>query len=116
MQLNNSIANASLSSHVKPSTSIDRKQVDARVKIDQNVTDDFYDSNKAPITKVERFDVDERALGVINQQQLFKEQTQSTSYDKPPQINSTAISSYQKVDNLAARDKIQQTFGIDLLA
>jgi hypothetical protein len=116
MQLNNSIPNASLSSYVKPSTLIDRKQADARVKIDKSVTDDFYDINKAPKKKVERFDLDERALDVIKQQKLVKEQTHSTSYDQPTQKNATAISTYQTVDNLATRDKIQQTFGIDFLA
>jgi len=112
MQINNSIANGQLSTHVKASTSVDRQQLDARVKSDENLAG----SNQVPKKNIERFDVDERALEVISQQKTFKEQPKSTSYDQPTQQNSTAVSAYQSIDNLATRDKVQQTFGVDLFA
>ena len=116
MQINNSIPSGSLSNFVKPSTSVDRQQIDARVVIDKNLTDDLSDSNNSPKKKVERFDIDDRALEVISQQKIFKEPSKATSYDQPTQQNSTAVSAYQAVDNLAARDKVQQTFGVDFFA
>jgi hypothetical protein len=116
MQINNSISTAPNLQKVKPSTSVDRQVIDARVKIGKNLAEDFTDSNQAPKNRVDRFDVDERALEVVSQKQVFKEQAKDTNYDQPTKKNSIAVSAYQAVDNQAARDKVQQTFGVDFFA
>ncbi len=72
--------------------------------------------------KQTRFDVDQQALALIEQQRTglsvdAKENTaDKTLYDQPSQSNRTAVSAYQSVDNIVKRDAIQQAFGVDLYA
>jgi len=96
--------------------------------------------------QVERFDIDEQALALVEQAQFENQQAQlnqsslpSTSsannsfsqqgnnqttgqsrsqanYDSPSKQNKTAVAAYSSVDNIAKRENIQQVFGIDLLA
>jgi len=70
-----------------------------------------------------RFDVDQQALALVEQQQQQKSprqdagaNKQQTTYDQPSNQNQTAVAAYQAVDSIAQRDNIQQSFGIDLIA
>lgn len=93
-------------------------------------------------SQVQRFDVDEKTLALVEQAQLSgaQEQTSSNalqkpaegsnafsqqgnsqtrskaSYDSPSKQNQTAIAAYSSVDSITQRENIQQVFGIDLLA
>lgn len=73
-----------------------------------------------------RFDVDEQAIALIEQEQLQpfnnrEQQSQNNNannsgYDAPSSQNQTAVAAYQSVDSIAQRDNIQQVFGVDLFA
>ncbi len=88
-------------------------------------------------SQVNRFDVDEKSLALVekNQQKSAEEQSSSqlssqtnnqskqssksttqTDYDSPSQQNKSAIAAYSSVGNIAQRENIQQVFGVDLLA
>ncbi len=72
----------------------------------------------------ERFDVDEQAIALVEQQLSASQSTNennpqgqsSTGYDEPSQSNQTAVSAYQSVGDIAERENIQQAFGVDLYA
>jgi hypothetical protein len=95
--------------------------------------------------QVERFDIDDQALALVEQAQFENQRaqnnqstfqapsstntltessnTQSTfqnssraGYDSPSKQNQTAIAAYSSVDNIAQRESIKQVFGVDLLA
>jgi len=88
-------------------------------------------------SQVNRFDVDEKTLALVEQAQQAKPQTEQlaaslqaqtntqteqqgksnkqTDYDNPSQQNKSAIAAYSSVGNIAQRENIQQVFGIDLL-
>ncbi|MFT6900421.1 MAG: hypothetical protein ACJAXS_000583 [Colwellia sp.] len=96
--------------------------------------------------QVERFDIDEQALALVEQAQFENQQAQlnqsssrtflqnnnafsgqnnpqsanknvsQASYDSPSKQNQTAISAYSSIDNIAQREGIKQVFGVDLLA
>jgi hypothetical protein len=96
--------------------------------------------------QVERFDIDEKALALVEQAQFESQQAQldqsslptissennslsqqgnsrsanqsssQANYDSPSKQNKTAVAAYSSVDNIAKRENIQQVFGIDLLA
>jgi len=96
--------------------------------------------------QVERFDIDEQALALVEQAQFENQQAQldqsslpttssgnnsfsqqgnsqnatqnssQANYDSPSKQNKTAVAAYSSVDNIAKRENIQQVFGIDLLA
>ncbi|MBA6233020.1 MULTISPECIES: hypothetical protein [unclassified Colwellia] len=96
--------------------------------------------------QVERFDIDEQALALVEQAQFENQQAQlnqsssrtslqsnnafsgqsnpqsadkngsQASYDSPSKQNQTAIAAYSSIDNIAQRESIKQVFGVDLLA
>jgi len=92
-------------------------------------------------SQVERFDVDAKALALVEQALFSSEQAQissnslqipsqgnnsfsqqgnnqtssKASYDSPSKQNQTAIDAYSSVDSITQRENIQQVFGIDLL-
>ncbi|MGJ8692177.1 MAG: hypothetical protein ACSHW0_06815 [Thalassotalea sp.] len=79
----------------------------------------------AKTTHTERFDVDQASLAVIeqayqnSQANSNKSQNtaqQATDYDTPSEQNQSAISAYERVDNLAQKESVQQLFGVDLYA
>lgn len=82
--------------------------------------------NKAQQDKsVERFDVDQQGLALVEQEYLSAQNNQqknqqtensSTRYDNHVELNQTAISAYQSVDNIARKESIKQLFGVDLYA
>ena len=73
-----------------------------------------------------RLDIDPQAIALVaqNQQLNAKQNTQSNNnpnavqseYDQPSRQNKTAVSAYQSVDNIAQRDSVQQSFGVDFYA
>ncbi|WP_077285010.1 hypothetical protein [Cognaticolwellia aestuarii] len=77
----------------------------------------------------QRFDIDEQAIALIereqpsaygdsnnNAQQSNQQNSYSSGYDAPSNQNKLAVAAYQSVDTLAARDNIEQVFGVDLFA
>lgn len=64
----------------------------------------------------QRFDVDQQALAVVEQEDRRGRQQQqnATGYDQPNQQNQTAVAAYESISNLDNRQSIQQLFGIDL--
>lgn len=72
----------------------------------------------------ERFDVDEQAIALVEQQLSASQSTyqnnrqgqSNTAYDEPSQSNQTAVSAYKSVDSIAERESVQQAFGVDLYA
>lgn len=64
----------------------------------------------------QRFDVDQQALAVVEQEDRRNRQQQrdATSYDQPNQQNQTAVAAYESISNLDNRQSVQQLFGVDL--
>ena len=64
----------------------------------------------------QRFDVDQQALAVVEQEDRRSRQQQqnATDYDQPSQQNQTAVAAYESISNLDNRQNIQQLFGVDL--
>jgi len=121
-----------------------------RLRVQQS-TDPVEQSNKQSAqqaqeqnkqaSQVQRFDVDEKALALVEQAQFSGAQAQTSSnvlqkpqdgssafsqqgngqasskasYDSPSKQNQTAIAAYSSIDNITQRENIQQVFGIDLL-
>ena len=118
---------------VQPST----EQVE---KTNKQSSQQAQEQNKQS-SQVDRFDVDEKALALVEQAQFSSEQAQTSfnvlstpsqgnnaplqqgnsqasskaNYDSPSKQNKTAIAAYSSVDNITQRESIQQAFGIDLL-
>lgn len=117
MQVNNSLTSSQPLTKVQSPTPVEQQQVNARVQIEQTSRKDSENNSRATT----RFDVDEQSLAIVAQQQSAnKAQDQNkaarSGYDQPSEQNYTAISAYQSVDNLAQRESIQQTFGVDFFA
>jgi hypothetical protein len=127
-----------------------------RVQETQQSTEQVEKSNKQSAqqtqeqskqaAQVERFDIDEQALALVEQAQFENQQAQlnpsssrtslqsnnafssqsnpqnadknvsQASYDSPSKQNQTAIAAYSSIDNIAQRESIKQVFGVDLLA
>ncbi|WP_448214052.1 hypothetical protein [Colwellia sp. MEBiC06753] len=72
--------------------------------------------------QVNRVDVDENAIAVLEQQNQQRRQTanqtseQQAGYDQPSNQNITAISAYRSVDAIEQRESVQQLLGVDLFA
>ncbi|WP_448566202.1 hypothetical protein [Thalassotalea ganghwensis] len=69
----------------------------------------------------QRFDADQQSLQQVAQYQQQNANRASEGniyreYDQPNQQNLSAVARYQSVDNLAQREAITQTFGVDLYA
>ncbi|WP_206485445.1 hypothetical protein [Thalassotalea sp. G2M2-11] len=69
----------------------------------------------------QRFDVDEQAITQFEEQKALTNTRTSpqkidSGYDQPSQVNLSAVSRYQSVGDIAQREAIQQTFGVDLYA
>jgi hypothetical protein len=101
---------------LKPQSLAQQQQVNTRAQVEKD--DQNENSNKTQAAS--RFDVDENALALANQQSVLntknKDQFARSNYDQPSEKNYTAISAYQSVDNLAQRESIQQAFGVDFFA
>ncbi len=80
------------------------------------------DNSAQQVTQRNRFDVDQQAILVFENQrdnsaaQVYANNPKDTFYDQPSNKNQTAVAAYQAVDNIAERASIQQSFGIDILA
>ena len=124
MQVNNS-SNIAGSANL-PVRSI--RSVPAQEQRAQAVTREENQAQKsqADANAQQRFDVDEQAIALIEQEQLqpFSNRNQqpqnsnanNSRYDAPSSQNQSAVAAYQSVDSIAQRDNIQQVFGVDLFA
>lgn len=123
------------------SSRVQQDQVSQALNLTQSETQNSKSlNNKQQADAVVRFDVDESAIALIEQElneranlsiNSSAENTSATSgtalkvdsvhgqsykadYDQPSQYNQSAVAIYQSVGNLAQRDSIQQIFGVDL--
>lgn len=124
MQINNApsfnVNSANIDSknvqQVGNATQVNNLREQARVAQEQNAT-----NSAANKEQQSRFDVNQQALALVEQQQQSPKQNsgsnkQNTTYDQPSNQNQTAVAAYQAVDNITQRENIQQSFGIDLIA
>jgi len=121
MQVNSSNTFSSASSNVQQvnhSTQVENLREQTRIEQEQKP-----ENPEQQAKEQSRFDVDQQALALVEEQQQQKQPKQEssasnkyTSYDQPSNQNQTAVAAYQAVDNISQRDTIQQSFGIDLIA
>jgi hypothetical protein len=118
MQISHSslLSNSQELTKLKTQPLAQQQQVNAGAQVEKDRQNENGNKTKA----VSRFDADENALALASQQSAThiqnKEQFTRSGYDQPSEKNYTAISAYQSVDNLAQRESIQQTFGVDFFA
>ena len=115
----------------------DRLRVQQETQQAQQSAQQTKEQEQKP-NQVNRFDVDEKSLALVEQAQQrtaetgqassqlssqtndqskqFNKSNKQTAYDHPSQQNKSAIAAYSSVDNIAQRENIQQVFGVDLLA
>ncbi|GAA5140096.1 hypothetical protein [Thalassotalea piscium] len=116
MQINNSNTNPLLLSKItgkveqtQSKTLINNQRDQARAKEQDN------EKNQGS-----RLDIDKQALARVaqfNQERtsdVNKVVSEKNGYDRPSQQNQFAVNSYRSVENIAQRESIQQTFGVDL--
>lgn len=118
MQINNSSANALLASQqvnkaqqTDNKTLVNNQRDQARAKEDnsqQKKQTTRFDVEQQAITQVELF-IKERSSDKISATSSI-----SGEYDQPSQQNQFAVNSYRSVENIAQRESIKQTFGVDL--
>lgn len=64
--------------------------------------------------RVNRLEVSDNAISLLEQEK--ETSNNSTAYDQPSKKNSTAVSTYQSVNNLEQRENVQQLLGVDIFA
>jgi hypothetical protein len=100
-----------------------------RLRVQQTQQSNEQETNSA----VQRFDVDEKTLALVEQAQQNSTLSSQTNgranqsynqtnqpsnqaaYDNPSQQNKSAVAAYSTVENITQRESLQQVFGIDLL-
>lgn len=79
----------------------------------------------SPNSQRSRFDADQSVIALVEQQlQLLPsaaqgkktDQTIYSQYDEPSKQNQSAVAAYKTVDNIAQRENIKQSFGVNLFA
>ncbi|XQW83780.1 hypothetical protein ACOYR1_11575 [Thalassotalea piscium] len=122
MKINDSSANSLRLSQVKPSDKqslVKSQDEQTRAKAQESQQSKAQSSaNKT------RFDVDQYSLARVeqfsqegpNNVNSSASQSVNGSYDQPSQQNQSAVNSYRSVENIAQRESIKQTFGVDLFA
>ncbi|MGB1261718.1 MAG: hypothetical protein ACPG52_02315 [Cognaticolwellia sp.] len=130
--LNSSNVAANTTAAVSKSSSVPAQGPGIRALARENFADESTQAQKtqAQTHAQQRFDVDEHAIALIEQEHVEREpfnqgnNQQSTgnsnsynsSYDAPSNQHQSAVAAYQSVDSIAQRDNIQQIFGVDLFA
>lgn len=120
--INSSNTSVSANSNLKVSPQLQAQQQRARTAVrDDNQTQQAKSGTEAQ----QRFEVDQQAIALIEQEQFQPESNRQNAaeqnnansrYDAPSRENQSAVAAYQSVDTLAKRDNIQQIFGVDLFA
>ena len=129
MQINSSTNTYPVTQGVNSSQNVARDS--SRIAREQNV--EYTANNPAQNSErpVERLDVNEQALAIVDEQRQQQTQqeaqqqslvlssednTNNTSVEQVNNRNITAVSTYQGVENLQQRSDIEQLFGVDLYA
>ena len=118
MQINNSSVNPLSFSPVSEKV----KQTDNKTLVNNQREQARAKEDNSQPKKSTRFDVDQQALTQValfseqrsNEQKASNINSISGGYDQPSQQNQFAVNSYRTVENIAQRESIQQTFGVDL--
>jgi hypothetical protein len=82
------------------------------------------DQDRPKSTSATRIDADPQAITLFEQQNQTQasassntaSSSNSAAYDRPTEQNRSALAAYQRVDNQAQRDNVQQLFGVDVFA
>ncbi|GLX80919.1 hypothetical protein [Thalassotalea eurytherma] len=129
MQINSSTNTYPVTQGVNSGQNVARDS--SRIAREQNVEDTTKKPAQNSERPVERLDVNEQALAIVDeqrQQQTEQEaqqqslvlssegDTNNTSVEQVNNRNLTAVSAYQGVENLQQRSDIEQLFGVDLYA
>lgn len=117
-------------------TSVNQANTARVERIQSNTTNNSNASVENNTARVQRFDVDEQAIALIEQEfqsnsgnSLGGEITQSefnfsaqsqnrqaNSFEAIRDTNQSAVATYESIDTLSNRENIQQLFGVDLYA
>ena len=129
MQINSSTNTYPVTQGVNSSQNVARDS--SRIAREQNVEDTANNPAQNSERSVERLDVNEQALAIVDEQRQQQTQqeaqqqslvlssednTNNTSVEQVNNRNITAVSTYQGVENLQQRSDIEQLFGVDLYA
>ncbi len=129
MQINSSTNTYPVTQGVNSSQNVARDS--SRIAREQNVEDTANNPTPNSERPVERIDVNEQALAIVDEQRQQQTQqeaqqqslvlssegnTNNTSVEQVNNRNITAVSAYQGVENLQKRSDIEQLFGVDLYA
>jgi len=111
-----SIGNNGAASRVQDRLYVPQDQVP---KDQERAKQERFEASEEAVALVEQFqeqNQEQQTNLVANSSRDYSQSNNQTQYDQPSARNQTAVDSYQEVDNLAARESIQQTFGVDLFA
>lgn len=129
MQINSSTNTYPVTQGLNSSQNVARDS--SRIAREQNVEDTANNPAQNSERPVERLDVNEQALAIVDEQRQQQTQqeaqqqslvlsseddTNNTSVEQVNNRNLTAVSAYQGVENLQQRSDIEQLFGVDLYA
>lgn len=118
MQINSALSYTPQSSTVISSDRSSRLENNSdRLRVDGSTRKSSQSNSSKQQT---RFEVDEQAITLLEKNNVEPNPSlrgeSTTDYDQPTQTTRLAVLTYQSVDNLAQRQSIEQTFGVDLYA
>lgn len=132
MQVNNSanfVSKAPAGIGNNPSVQAQEQRANVSAREIQRAEESKSQKSQSDIDTRQRLDIDEQAIALIereqsspfgntsvNEQQGSQKNSYNNVYDAPSNQNKLAVAAYQSVDNIAARDNIEQVFGVDLFA
>ena len=132
MQVNNSanfVSQAPIALGNNSSVQAQEQRARVAARETQSAEESKSQKSQLDVDTRQRLDIDEQAIALIegeqpspygnsnnNAQQSNQQNSYSSGYDAPSNQNKLAVAAYQSVDTLAARDNIEQVFGVDLFA
>jgi|TARA_B110000211_G_scaffold14041_1_gene14689 hypothetical protein len=132
MQVNNSanfVSQAPIALGNNSSVQAQEQRARVAARETQSAEESKSQKSQLDVDTRQRLDIDEQAIALIereqpspygnsnnNAQQSNQQNSYGSGYDAPSNQNKLAVAAYQSVDTLAARDNIEQVFGVDLFA
>ncbi len=117
MQIPNSLPSSVLPSQVKPNEKTSETASQSAVSVNSAIENarqvNVNQEAKSRAKQNNRLSADRASLDLVVKQALYEEKQRNTAYDQPSKQNHLAVAAYQKVNNQAKREQIQQTFGVD---
>ena len=133
MQVNNSanfVSQAPIALGNNSSVQAQEQRARVAARETQSAEESKSQKSQLDVDTRQRLDIDEQVIALIereqpppygnagnnNAQQSNQQNSYNSAYDAPSNQNKLAVAAYQSVDTLAARDNIEQVFGVDLFA